>query len=99
MVPEGQEVRGWGRFAGELNKVMAFFEAMNELLSSNSVLGCTTPSAEVVREVSVHHGEVHGLDLIPVESCRDMEVERMAVNCFDLEAQPTRPMKKKRKLG
>jgi hypothetical protein len=43
--------------------------------------------------------KVHGLDLIPVESCRDLEDERMAVNYFDLEAQSTEMMKKKRKLG
>ena len=98
MVLEGREGQGWVRFAGELSKVMAFFEAMKELLSSGFVLGCTTHSAEVVREVFVHHGEVRGLDLILVESCRDVEVGRMAVNCFDLEVQLTGPMKK-RKLG
>jgi hypothetical protein len=54
-------------------------------------------SAEVVREVFVHHGEVCGLDLILVESCRDVEVGRMSVNCFNLEVQSTGLMK--RKLG
>jgi pentatricopeptide repeat protein len=99
VVPEGREGRGWARFAGELSKVMAFFEAIKELPSSGSILGCTTPSTKVVCEVFVHHGEVRGLDLILVESCRDVEVGRMAVNCFDLDAQSTGPMKKKMKLG
>ena len=33
---QGQEGRGWGRFAGELSKVVTFLEAMTTPSSSSS---------------------------------------------------------------
>jgi hypothetical protein len=51
----------------------------------------------VARKVVVHH--VHELDLIQVESCRDVEAGRMVVNCFKLERQQPKLTKTKMKPG
>jgi hypothetical protein len=97
VLPEGREGLGWGKFARELSKVKAFFEATIVPPSgSNSVIGCSM-SHVVVGEVAVH--QVRVLDLIQMKSCRDVKARRMAVNCFELEKQPPSPTKSKKTLG
>ena len=51
----------------------------------------------MVREVVVHH--VCELDLIQVESCRDVKAGTMVVNCFELERQQPKLTKTKMKPG
>jgi hypothetical protein len=48
-------------------------------------------SHAVVGEVVVHLE--HVLDLFQMKTCRDVEVGRMAVDCFELERQPPRSTK------
>jgi hypothetical protein len=77
-LPKGREGRGWGKFARELSKVKAFFEATIVPPSgSGSVIGCSMSHA-VMGEVAVH--QVLVLDLIKMKSCRNVEAGRMAVN-------------------
>ena len=62
---------------------------------SGFVIGCSTHA--VVGEVAVH--QVRVLDLIQMKSCRDIEAERMAVNCFEFVRLAPRPMKPKKLFG
>jgi hypothetical protein len=97
VLPEGREGWGWGRFAGELSRVKAFFEAtVVPPFGSNSVTRCSTSHA-VVGKVAVH--QVRVLDLIQMKSCRDVEAGRMVMNCFELERQAPRPTKPKKTPG